>query len=330
VTTVVRLGEVSCPSGELVLMDGGYLGLWSGDRPPEEVQSAGARPGVDAEVVGPDADTAAASFGRQAGRRLYDIPRDAIARVTSMVDDHCREHALNASLLPFPEQIPHRSRVRHAIQTGTPGVLLFGVPIVAVGGLPPDRMLPVLAAPTGEGQWQYIRVEISDAPAVDHRALGRIGIDCARLAVADADALGAWIHDDPVDGLADVVFWGRDEDTVAEEFDAHRTGTPGDDVYGWLNLPIREAYQQAVRLQDRQNTEPARRFAFDFRPHSHHWQVMADVRGSDHEAATIEVGGSRMLFAMTTVGDGFFPVDVELDRAGNPAAIQITIQGNPH
>jgi hypothetical protein len=26
----VLLGEISCPSGELVLMDGGYLGMWSG------------------------------------------------------------------------------------------------------------------------------------------------------------------------------------------------------------------------------------------------------------------------------------------------------------
>jgi hypothetical protein len=49
---------------------------------------------------------------------------------------------------------------------------------------------------------------------------------------------------------------------------------------------------------------------------SHHWQVMADVRASEGEVATIEVGGARMFFAMTSVGDGFFPVHVERDAAG--------------
>lgn len=34
----VVLGEVTCPTGERVLMDGGYLGLWSGDRPPDKTR----------------------------------------------------------------------------------------------------------------------------------------------------------------------------------------------------------------------------------------------------------------------------------------------------
>jgi hypothetical protein len=67
------------------------------------------------------------------------------------------------------------------------------------------------------------------------------------------------------------------------------------------------------------------RFAFDFRPHSHHWQVMAGVRAADHEAATIEVGGATALFAMTSVGDGFFPVDLDVDSDGTPVAVRITV-----
>lgn len=140
--------------------------------------------------------------------------------------------------------------------------------------------------------------------------------------------MSAWVHDDPVDGLADVVFWGRHETEVAAEFGATRTSTPGEDHYGWLNLPVREAYAKAVALNGRRNTAPERMFAFDFRPHSHHWRVMADVRASEHEAGTIDVGGARMIFAMTSVGDGFFPVHVELDATGAVAAIQVTVQGN--
>jgi len=34
---VVTLGEITCPSGELVLLDGGHLGVWCGDGAPEEI-----------------------------------------------------------------------------------------------------------------------------------------------------------------------------------------------------------------------------------------------------------------------------------------------------
>src|SRR5689334_25114627 len=34
VPKIVTLGAITCPSGELVLMDGGYLRLWSADRAP--------------------------------------------------------------------------------------------------------------------------------------------------------------------------------------------------------------------------------------------------------------------------------------------------------
>ena len=64
----VQLGEITCRSGELVLMDGGYLGLWSGERSPDEVGQTDDVPAVDLEVVGPDANAAARSFDRQSGR----------------------------------------------------------------------------------------------------------------------------------------------------------------------------------------------------------------------------------------------------------------------
>jgi hypothetical protein len=35
------LGEITCPSGELVVMDGGYLGLRSDERSPEEMENTG-------------------------------------------------------------------------------------------------------------------------------------------------------------------------------------------------------------------------------------------------------------------------------------------------
>jgi hypothetical protein len=113
---------------------------------------------------------------------------------------------------------------------------------------------------------------------------------------------------------------------VAAEFGATRTTTPGDEVYGWTDLPMADAYEKAMALSQRRESEPERKFAFDFRPHSHHYQVMGAVRASEEEAATIEISGVPILFAMTSVGDGFFPVQLEWAADGSLVAIRVTVQ----
>ncbi|WP_412541776.1 hypothetical protein R8Z50_04280 [Longispora sp. K20-0274] len=319
-TETVLLGEITCPSGELVLMDGGYLGLWSGDGVPH-----GETPAVDYEIVGPDAEAAARSFDRQSGRMLYDIPEHGVADFTAFFDEHCRQRGLDATPRPLPRQVAHRDRVRRAVAGGDPDFLITGVSVVPVAGIPSDRPLRVVATAHRAGGWAQVRIEVGGGRAVASRQLGDIAVDCARFVFADADALSHWVHDAPIDGLADVVFWGLHEVEIAAEFGAGRTGVRGDDHYGWLNLPVAEAHAKAVALDDRRAAGD-RRFAFDFRPHSHHWQVMAGVRAAEHEAAAIEVGGASVLFAMTSVGDGFFPVHVEVDALGAPVAVRVTIQ----
>jgi hypothetical protein len=317
---MVTLGFVTCPSGEFVVTDGGYLELGSGAAPPDDPEM----PAVDFEVVGPDAVAAARSFDHQNGVTLYDIPAHAVAAFTAKFDAHCADTKLDASLHAFDARVPHRERVRRAVAMAAGDFLMTGVTVVAVGGLPTDRELPVVAEP-GEYGWSSLRVVVSDRPVAGTREVGPIVVDTARFVLADADALNHWQHHDPIDGRADTVFWGRDDEAAAEALGATRTGTPGDDVYGWTDLPIGDAYDKAVEVEAWKNAAPGRGLAFDFRPHSHHFQVMAGVRASEEEAATIEIGGARLMFAMTTVGDGVFPVHVDVDDDGHPVAIRIDI-----
>ncbi|RAK28857.1 hypothetical protein B0I29_119195 [Actinoplanes lutulentus] len=318
------LGEITCPSGELVLMDGGYLDLWSGDRSPDDTAEPGTVAAADFEIAGLHAAAAARSFARQSGLYLYDIPQHGVAKIHASFAEHCRERNFQAQLRLFPRRVPHRDRFRRAIKGGDPDFLITGVPVVPVGKVPSDRPLPVIAI-RGANSWREIQVLFGGGAPVKTRQLGSIFVDHARFVFADVDALGQWVHEETLDGLADLVFWGRDEEQVAAEFHAKRTGTPGDDNFGWLNLPDEKAYQQAVRLQHRQHAEPEVKFAFDFRPHSHHWQVMAGVRASAHDAAAVTVGNAEVMMAMTSVGDGVFPVQLDLDAAGKPAAIRIAV-----
>ncbi|WP_211268753.1 hypothetical protein [Actinoplanes subtropicus] len=120
---------------------------------------------------------------------------------------------------------------------------------------------------------------------------------------------------------------GPRQEKVAAEFGAPRLAGSAEDGYGWVDLPVAEAYRRGLAIEMRRNEPGGPKFAFDFRPHSHRWQVMSLVRASDHDAGVIQVDGADILMAMTSVGDGFFPVHLDVDAAGLPVALRIDITG---
>ncbi|MBV1945932.1 hypothetical protein [Streptomyces sp. BV129] len=334
--TIFRLGEISCPSGTLVVVDGGHLGLWSGERSPAEIDPAllGAddpetaeevADSVDFAVVGPDASAAARSFGRQPGAMLHDIPASRAAELVGAFEEHCRAGGLDARLEALPSREPHARRARRTAAEGGGSFLMFGIPVVAVEGVPRDRRLPVLATRTGNGpHWSEITVRTSEAPAETSVPLGHIGVDWARVLFGDVDALNTWQHDEPVDGLADVAFWGAAADEAALAFATPELGEPGEPgIRGWTGLAVAEAMEKAHAVQSWAR-ENGRRLMVDFRPHSHHWQVMRRIRASELESGTVDIGAARLLCAMTTWGDGYFPLSADLDASGELVAVRLS------
>ncbi|MGW1641957.1 hypothetical protein [Streptomyces lavendulae] len=336
---VFRLAEVSCPSGTLVVVDGGHLGVWSGERSPagidpallgidDPAMAAEVLGSVDFAVVGPDASVAARGFDRQPGAMLHDIPAGRVAELTAKFDEHCRAAGLDARLAALPDREPHARRARRAAAEGGGGFLVFGLPVVAVGGVPTDRLLPVVASRVDHGEglgprWCEMSVRMSGAETRSSVRLGDVGVDWARVLFGDVDALSAWQHDEPVDGLADVAFWGAAAEEAAARFSAPELGEPGEGrVRGWAGLPVADAWEKARAVQGwKEGT--GRRMVVDFRPHSHHWQVMRQVRASEAEAGTVDVGGARLFCAMTGCGDGWFPVFADLDASGAVVAVRV-------
>jgi hypothetical protein len=336
---IFRLGEIRCPSGTLVVIDGGHLGLWSGERSPAEIDPAllgihdpamadDVLGSVDFAVAGPDAEAAARGFDRQPGLMLHDIPASRVAELRTLFEEHCRASGLDARLEALPSREPHAHRVRRTAAGGGGGFLMFGVPVVALGGVPRDRHLPVLAqrADAGDGagpRWSEMSVRWGEGRVASSVPLGEVGVDWARLLFGDADALNAWRHDDPVDGLADVAFWGAAAEEAAATFAAPELGEPGEEgVRGWTGLTVAEAIDTARAVLGWKE-ETGRRLMVDFRPHSHHWQVMRQVRACEPGAGTVDIGDARLLCAMTTWGDGRFPVSADLDASGAVVAIRV-------
>ncbi|MFE6360328.1 hypothetical protein ACFVP3_10035 [Streptomyces sp. NPDC057806] len=340
-----ELGTINCPSGTLVIIDGGYLGLWSGDRSPADIDpaslgiedpamAADVASAVDFAVTGPDAVAAVRTFDRQPGSGLHDIPASRAAEFEATFDGHCRNTGLDARLEALPVRETHAHRARRTAAEGGGSFAIFGVPVVAVGGVPGSRHLPVLATQVDHGdgagpRWAEISVRMREGQVASSVSLGDVGVDWARVLFGDVDALNSWQHDEPVDGLADVAFWGAAADEAAAAFAAPELGERGEDgVRGWTALPVLEAMDRA-RALTRWKDETGSGLAVDFRPHSHHWQIMREVRASPVEAGCVELGDARVLCAMTSRGDGFFPVIADLDASGAVLAVRVSFSQAP-
>jgi hypothetical protein len=63
--------------------------------------------------------------------------------------------------------------------------------------------------------------------------------------------------------------------------------------------------------------------AVDFRPHSHHWQLMRQVRAATSESGTVELGAAKLCGFMASWGDGIFDILAERDAAGRLARLTI-------
>jgi hypothetical protein len=198
------------------------------------------------------------------------------------------------------------------------------VPVVEIEGLPTDRPLPVMGERVAKGRWRgcwdHVEVLVADAPATSSEEIGEAMVDFARLLLADSTNASRWVHSDSMDGRADFVFWGRDAEVLAKA-----TGAPALDEgnYGWKDLPVDECVEKGTAAEELKE-ERGWKLATDFRPHSHHWALLEQVRGSPTESGTLDVEDLRVCLFMTSWGDGVFPILV--DRAADGSLVRIRIQ----
>lgn len=332
---------MTCPTGDLVVVDFGLLRLWSGDEPPvldaDDVGpdvAARANASVDYEIVGPDAPRVAAAIDLAAvkGRFGFDLPADD-GFVAQRVADVCRAEGLDAQVEPV-ERMPHRQRLERLLDDEPAGVEVpfHGGWAVALRGLPRDRALQISGArmdPDGPdaGRWHSVWVTCDERPPVRSMEAGLVLVDEARLLFADPAALNQWTSDLTLDGLADVAFWGRDAPEVAAAVGAGLLpGSDDSEAFGWVDRPVEEVLHRVTELEDFKR-DGAHRFAVDFRPHDDHHRLLSQARRAPTEAGTIEVGGATMTGFFTSWGDGAFPVFREEAADGALCRVRVELGG---
>ena len=333
------LGAATFPSGDLLLIDFGLLRIWSGGAAPELAEGlappdvvAAANESMDFEIVGPDAAAVAARVDLAAvkGRYAFDVPGDG-ELVTATVAEICAETGLDASVRTVP-RMPHHTRVQRLLDDlpGGAEVPYFGGWAVAVRGLPADRRLPVLGErmdPDGPdaGKWHSVWVRCADGEPAKSIECGYVLVDEARLMFADPTALNGWRSDEPLDGLADVVFWGRDAATVAERVRPPEPSTMDQsEVLGWTDLPGSEMLERGREL-DALQADGELLFRFDVRPHDDHYRVLRQMYSSPAESGSIEVGGALVTGWFTSWGDGAFPVYRDLAADGTLLRVRVEL-----
>jgi len=199
-----------------------------------------------------------------------------------------------------------------------PGLLQFDVPTTPLHVHGEAASRGGGAAPT----WQTMRFVVDDAsnPIATTRQVGEVAVDLAQLAALDAAALATWQHDASYDGLADVVFWGKDATGLAALLAApsHRDG------FGWCDLLIDEAEQRADKIA-RKKHDHHWQVAFEIRPHSDYFRIAEAARTSNSRTGNaplqhINRGIAWLGLALPT---GAFPVFVDEDAAGRLLQIRV-------
>lgn len=313
---VELLGHVTLTSGRLVLVDLGLLGAWSPLTPPcpsrRELGPALARevlPLHDFSIQGPDADAAGEALALQWDpRRLYDIPENRVPSLRARFAEVVGAGGLRARLVEST-RTGCRQRALRALRGRVAGQVFFqGVDALVVGGLPRREHFPVLGVRGRRGgPWCEAFVELRPGDRGVRTRLGVVTNHRDRLLLADLDALDLWRHDAPLDGRADVVFWGPDARAAARGVQAPRRG----EVWGWADLPLREARRRAEGLE-----KLGRRLEVDLRPHSHHWQVLEQARPAVTGSATIQVGKAEVCGLLTPGASSLPEVWCERTRGG--------------
>lgn len=330
-----EMGFVTSLSGILIVIDTGYLNIWSHDQDPilpnealdSDASTERANQFIDLRIVGPDAERAGRVLDMSSHPLfIYDQPPDH-PDLQQRFDEIVGSQKLDAKLEVVAQRISHRQRVDLALQQGSGSgeVQYHGVPACVIGGVPVGQSLRVLGERVpvpDQNCWRRVVVACEpEGKVAKSEFVGAVGVDYARLLIADVDSLGAWEHEKSLDGLADFVFWGLDAERAAQALKA-----PARDKgnFGWLDVPEAFAQEHGIAVEEYKETNGLK-MATDYRPHSHHWQVMKTSRTSATESGMTEVGGVTVCNFLTTWGDGLFDVYRDLSESGKLVQIRVEL-----
>jgi hypothetical protein len=321
----VVLGAVELPEGVLLLLDPGLGRFWRHDREPASPRKKDP-PSYDLKLTGPEAEAAGRAYDREFDpSHLYDRtdPKDAAEHFAAFA----KQKGFDARA-EVVARVPHTERVRWSLEAGRGlGVVKYnGLWAVAVGDLPKGHALQVIGQPMPEGEfggrWRSIDVVVDgEAEVARSEEVSGVMVDHGQLLFAGLGPLGRFRMWEPEDGLADYVFHGRDAKALAKAVGASDLGNG---MYGWKDLPMERVGEKATPLQERIEREGLA-VGVDYRPHCNLEKLNAALRESEEDAATLVLGGARVVGCGNRWGDGVFAVSRHFDAKGRVVRVRVEL-----
>jgi hypothetical protein len=321
-----------------VIVDMGYMELWSGRHEPvprlDEIDDpedkARAASRGDYFIAGKDAAEVARIADYSSFHFFYDRSPKGIDTIAAEIATLAHKNGLDAHLEREPRQIPHRERAQRVADLGGGDFGMEGPWVGAVGTLPNKPLTVRGRRQDYRGnvgvRWADVSIEVSQEPVESSHRAGDVAVDHGLILLGDAEALGAWRHFEPLDGLYDVAFWG----VIGEAVSGTLAAPPLWDGWGWRDIGLDEAKQRMQQVRSWLGSDsPEGRLALELRPHSHFYRVMEQIRRTERtrarpgEVGALDLDGAALLGLSTSWGDGLFPIWVDRDKAGAVAAIRL-------
>src|SRR5207244_7403183 len=186
----------------VVVIDMGYMRLWSGRRDPipsiEESADPKTRDSIastaDYFIAGKDAAAVARLADFQSFHFIYDLPSDGVVTIGGKIARLASENGLDAHLEREARRIPHRERAQRVAERGGGDFVMEG-PWVGVVGMVPNTPLTVRGRRQDYGgnigeRWAEVSVDASRSKDESSTQEGYVAVDYGLMLLGDTDALG--------------------------------------------------------------------------------------------------------------------------------------------
>ncbi|TMU56032.1 hypothetical protein [Flagellimonas algicola] len=167
-------------------------------------------------------------------------------------------------------------------------------------------------------EWDELVVELNDEEISSTEKIGELYTDSTSLIIYDSSLINNWSVAS-VDGLANVVCWGRHASKIANKLDLEQKRN----VYGWFGIPSEKADEYIKKIKRK------KRFWYGLQyfsePHSSKNILRYSIEESKNNVSDLAFGSNKVI-GLGLHQDGIWPIYIDFSKNTKPCRIRISLK----